>query len=347
MNRIEYNGKVIETKHYAELSDEECAKIIEEMKIKPDIKEVEIAIKKFHSGDNSINKITRYLFLDLIRHCKVHHCKWTINDMFECNDLIRHFYAKTLSNKNVFNSDSIATNMETALRIYGKRVCQKVTNFQPKIVQMILDKYNINNHYYDFSCGWGVRLMTSMRNGVHYYGTDPNNELTPRLNKLKDMYGEVISNNSTVDIRCQSSEEFVSEWENKIGLVFTSPPYYALEDYKFGNQSIKDNLTYEEWLSNYMDKTIKNTKRYLIEDGVLAINIKNYTDEGERRTGKPFELYDDTKQICLDNGFILVDEISLDISKRKQEFNQDEKIMILKKNDRPIIAHNSIDDLFE
>ena len=68
--------------------------------------------------------------------------------------------------------------------------------------------------------------------------------------------------------------------KNKIGLIFTSPPYYALEDYKFGEQSIKSNSTYVDWLNNYMDKTIKNAKSYLIEDGVLAnVQSVDYSEE--------------------------------------------------------------------
>ena len=27
----------------------------------------------------------------------------------------------------------------------------------------ILENYNINNKYYDFSCGWGVRLLSSLK----------------------------------------------------------------------------------------------------------------------------------------------------------------------------------------
>ena len=57
----------------------------------------------------------------------------------------------------------------------------KPSNFPIKTVDYIINKYNINDKYYDFSCGWGVRLLSSFRNNISYYGTDPNNILVQRL----------------------------------------------------------------------------------------------------------------------------------------------------------------------
>lgn len=50
-----------------------------------------------------------------------------------------------------------------------------------KSIDELLENYNVNNKYYDFSCGWGVRLLSSLKHNVEYYGTDPNTVLCERL----------------------------------------------------------------------------------------------------------------------------------------------------------------------
>jgi hypothetical protein len=335
--RIEHKGKALETKHFIDLSDEQFNEIKELLTNPPTKKELADNLKKFHKGSNTITEIKNYFFRDLMYKVSLWHSKWPVEDIFLNKEIMGYFYAKSEENKAFYGDIPLKARMEKSIR-NGKGVCSIVSNFPPKTVQYILDNYNVNNHYYDFSCGWGVRLGVAMRNKVNYYGTDPNTKLYDKLLDFHKTYNEVIGISSDVDIKCQGSEVFVPEWENKIGLAFTSPPYFALEDYKFGEQSVKENTTYQQWLDTYMNGTIKNIKRYLIDDGVLAINIKGYNE---------YELYEDTKQVCLDNGFILVDEVTLEIVNRTNIEDNSEKIMILKKNDSPIITHNSIDDLFE
>jgi hypothetical protein len=337
MKKIKYKGKVLETKHYVELTDEQFEEIKDLLTSPPTLLQLHKSIKNFQKGNNSLNEIKGYFFRDLMYKVSLWHSKWPVEDIFINKEIMGYFYAKSEENKAFYGDIPLKARMEKSIR-NGKGVCSIVSNFPPKTVQLMLEKYNVNNHYYDFSCGWGVRLGVAMRNRVNYYGTDPNEKLYPRLLDFHKTYNEVIGINSGVDIRCQGSEKFVPEWEGKIGLAFTSPPYFALEDYKFGDQSVKDNTSYEDWLEKYMRPTIQNVKRYLIEDGVLAINIKGYNQ---------YNLYDDTKQVCLDEGFVLVEEVNMEITNRTNIDDNSENIMILKKNSDPIVTHNSIDDLFE
>ena len=41
----------------------------------------------------------------------------------------------------------------------GKGVASPPTQFSLKTVDEVLAKYNVNGNWYDYSCGWGVRLM--------------------------------------------------------------------------------------------------------------------------------------------------------------------------------------------
>jgi len=103
------------------------------------------------------------------------------------------------------------------LAIGSGRTCLKVSNYPLSSVRHILDNYNVNNNYYDYSCGWGVRMLGSLAEGVNYFGTDPNFVLTERLTTMGSLYNKYITP-SQFDIRTQGSEIFIPEWENKMGL---------------------------------------------------------------------------------------------------------------------------------
>ncbi len=118
---------------------------------------------------------------------------------------------------------------------------------------------------------------------------------------MGDDYKTTVGCETNFHIYGQGSEEFIPQLENQIGFGFSSPPYFNLEDYKIGNQSYKPGVSYEEWKKNYLEPTIKNTYKYLIDDGFFAININNFNNYND------YDLVGDTYEIALSSGFKLVD----------------------------------------
>ena len=272
-----------------------------------------------------VDKITRYYFRDIMSKVVLKNAKWSVEDVFESKELLGIFKAKTQMNTRVFDSNNLITNIDTAIRLGGHNIASLPPNFPIKIARNIVKKYNINNNWYDFSCGWGVRLLCAMSEGVNYFGTDPNYLLTERLSQLTQDYKDNIGLTTIVDIRTQGSEIFIPEWKNTIGLAFSSPPYFDLEDYVIGKQSYNPNISYSQWIDNYLTPTLKNIYEYLIEDGILAFNIKN---------GKTYKLADDMKQIANMCGFELVDIELLTNNQRVTSsgpINNAENIFIFKK----------------
>ena len=308
MHKIEYNGQILETKHFVEISDDEYENLKRDYYKKPNFEEVKKQFITIKNGGTKNDKITNYYFKDLMSKVKIYSCKWSVEDVFNCKDLVAFFKSKTLENKDVFPDEhSTIKKIETAIRLGGKGYAKKPTNFPFKTIDQILEKYNVNNNYYDFSCGWGVRLTSALKNKVNYYGTDPNYLLTERLQQLQKDYKNIVNENTIVDIRTQGSETYVPEWENKIGLAFSSPPYFYLEDYKVGNQSYKEGVTYENWKNNYLKETFKNIYKYLIETGYFLLNINNFKD---------YKLVEDSIEIAKSIGFNLIDELELKNIKR-------------------------------
>ena len=158
-----------------------------------------------------------------------------------------------------------------------------------------------SNNYYDFSCGWGIRLMGGLVNQVNYFGTDPNHALTEKLNEMATLYKKTVPTKSTFSIKTHGSEIFEEDWENTMGLAFSSPPYFDLEDYKVGEQSIKDR-SYDRWLEEYWRGTVKNIKRYLIAEGIMMLNIKSF---------QKYDLLGDMKKICIEEGLTYHHSIEL------------------------------------
>ena len=328
MKVIEYKGQVLETKHYMELSDAKYFELKSEYYAKPDFDEVKEQFRVIANGGTKNDKITNYYCKDLMAKVKLYHSKWSIEDVWECKDLVARFFAQTFTNDKVYpRNHSDIKNIETAMRLGGKGVASKPTNFPIKTVDYILDKYNVNGNWYDFSCGWGARLTGALKHNVNYYGTDPNFVLTDRLNKLAADYKETVGGDSIVDIRVTGSEIYNADWENKMGLAFSSPPYFYLEDYKIGKQSYIEGITYDDWKTNYLKPTIRNIYYYLIDEGYFLLNINNFDK---------FNLVEDSIVIAEEIGFKLVKTESLKNIKRCKSttgFNDNsEKILVFVKN---------------
>ena len=321
---IEYDGKSIDTKNYVELSQEEFEELRKQYYQKPSKQEVINQMKKIAKGGVMMDKITRYYFRELMSLVQISTAKCTVNDVLNSPKLLGIFKAKTLNNEKVFPPDKpLIKNIETAIRLGGKAYAKIPTQYPLKSVYEILLHYNINNNWYDFSCGWGARLLGALVKNVNYYGTDPNNLL---IDKLQEMVNDYPYKKPNVHLYCQGSEIDIPELHNKIGLAFSSPPYYNLEDYKIGNQSYKQGVTYQQWLSDYFIPSIDNIYNYLIDNGYLALNIKDING---------YSLVQDTYKI-INKKFTLVDIIDLKNISRINSLgelnNNDELIYIYKKN---------------
>ena len=200
---IKYNGEQIQTKLFYDLTDEQFETLRNEYYKKPKFQDVQNQFFQLKEFGTANDLLRAYYVKDLMAKVKLFHCKWTVEDVFNSKELLGHYYAKTLANPILYASDNIIKNIEKAFSLGGGGTARKPTNFPIYIVDDILDQYNINGNYYDFSCGWGDRLTGALRNNVNYFGTDPNYLLTERLNQLANDYRNTLKKDTRVDIRTQ------------------------------------------------------------------------------------------------------------------------------------------------
>ena len=297
MSKIAYKGITQNSSIEKKLSDEEFKQIAIDYYRKPDFSVVKKQLKSIANGGTRMNMIYEYYLKEVMSKAIGAGASWSIYDGLQSKEVMEYFAGKCERSPKFYPPEnSLAENFAIAFRLCGIRYCVKLPNYPMSSVDSILKKYNINNNYYDFSCGWASRMLSAMHNGINYFGVDPNYELVDCLKKIHSDYNRTNNTNSFIDIRCQGSEEFIPEFENKIGLAFSSPPYYCLEDYVIGNQSYKQGVSYEQWLQNYMHPTISNIHKYLIDDGYFIINVKNFDK---------YKLEEDVLRIAKENNFYL------------------------------------------
>ena len=302
MKTIQVNGIEIKTSFdFPIIDDERYNFIVESFFKKPSLDKVKYEMYNISNGSSNIKAITDYYYRDLMSECTTYRSKFSIYDVMHDRTLVslidyvtqrrcKYFYA----NNSCDSADGVKEAFRQFFATGGNSLARSVGQFPLDTVQYILDKYNVNNNYYDFSCGWGSRLAGALSKGVNYYGTDPNYKLTEKLQEyIKDYKSIVHQNTSKVNIYTQGSEFFIDELRGKMGLCFSSTPYYKVEDYKYGNQSCRKE-SYKEWKDEYLRPTIENCYSYLVDDGFFIINIKNYRN---------YKLEEDSCKIATDVGF--------------------------------------------
>lgn len=116
----------------------------------------------------------------------------------------------------------------------------------------------------DFSSGWGGRCMAAMAMGIPYIGFDANK-------KLKSSYDSMIKTlepDAKVQMTFQPSETIDFSHYN-YDLVFTSPPYFMIEEYE-GMPKYEQK---QGFLDMFFVPVVKNVWTHLMKGGHLALNM--------------------------------------------------------------------------
>ncbi len=287
---ITFNNKTVDTKYASEVLDKENIEVIRNNYFNN--KNKEKALKQLESvltkNTYKINDIYEYYFEKVASKTTLYHSKFSIHETLQCDELIQVFLNKIKASPKVFNSSDLVKNFKTAVRLGGKGITSKPSNFPLKECCNLLANYikvnaTENKVYIDTSAGWGVRMLASAMLNINYIGFDVNSELILKLNELgKDI--QAIKPNWKFKILEQGSQYLHEKCINTADIILTSPPYFNLEDY--GNNDFEEVDTihgdYEKWLNGYVDPLMQNIKLYLKEGKKALINIKdfkNYTLE--------------------------------------------------------------------
>ena len=101
-----------------------------------------------------------------------------------------------------------------------------INQFRPVVARWIYQRFSPRVGILDISAGWGGRALAAMSLGIPYIGVDANEKLKPAYEHLKE-----LEPGAKVRMIFRPSEE-VSFANMSYDLVFTSPPYFMLEEYE-------------------------------------------------------------------------------------------------------------------
>jgi hypothetical protein len=181
---------------------------------------------------------------------------------------------------------------DSSLRTGIKLLTKTVTNFKPVIAKFLYQKYAPNGRIFDYSCGFGSRMLAAMSLDMEYYGCEPNLKTFANLFKLGDFLKEYTK--GSYFIKSTGSEETIFK-QDYFDFAFSSPPFFDYEIYSQDpGQSIKKYPIYEEWLIKFWKKTIENCKASLIPGGYfgvcISINQHEHMIESTRKFCAEFDL---------------------------------------------------------
>jgi len=198
---------------------------------------------------------------------------------------------------------------------------QMVSNFRPvtasALYKLFCDK---NDTVWDMSCGWGGRLLASIKAEINYIGTDPNTQTQKGLKEMVTTFGNKACG---YDLLTMGSEEYRPD-KNSLDFAFTSPPYFDTEKYS-ATETTQSYLKYSNintWKENFLRKTLENVHYGLKPNKFCAFNVADV---------KSYETFEkDTKTNAKKVGFKLVDTFDLRLSSQANDYKA-EPIFIFKK----------------
>ncbi len=150
-----------------------------------------------------------------------------------------------------------------------------ISNLNASRIVIWLKKYgNIKKGgiFFDFSAGWGNRMLAAKALGMRYRAIDANKKLVDELNNMAIDLGidaKVIYGSSD-DINCYKK----LLGDEKIDLAFTSPPYFDKEIYSEDEeQSIIKYPNEQDWYEKFIVKSIENVILYSTNECSILMNV--------------------------------------------------------------------------
>lgn len=141
-----------------------------------------------------------------------------------------------------------------------------------QLVKTILGEDTLNKKWLDISAGWGDRLLTAISLGMRYTGFDPNVALKPGHSEIIDTFGDRTRHHVIYE-PFEKGKLPVQEYD----LVFTSPPYFDVEEYapEQEGQSIVEYPSLDLWFVKFLFTSLKKAWNSLKEDGYLILHLSD------------------------------------------------------------------------
>lgn len=195
----------------------------------------------------------------------------TMKQIFNDDDKLRKLIQNRLGLDWKDETNDETFNISFRMLIQGmrsSRVVPSISIFKPSIAKYLYMKYsNEGDTVFDYSAGWGGRMLGAASCNRKYIGVDPwtTDELTVMKDELE------LKNITLID----DGSENVKLEENSVDFSFSSPPYYSQEVY-----SLDERQAYakgeDHFYNVYWKQTLENVQYMLKPGKYFGLNVKNY-----------------------------------------------------------------------
>jgi hypothetical protein len=194
-------------------------------------------------------------------------------DALKDKDILAYVNSKVESVKGVYRGD--LTEDEYLRKQYDifQLYYGTINQFRPTEAKRLYCTLAPKKGVLDFSAGWGGRCLGAMAYGVPYIGIDANVNMKPTYERMI----KTLEPATKVTMAFQPSET-VDFSTFTYDLVFTSPPYFTLEEY----ENMPEYGSKEGFLDKFFRPVVVNAWKHLDRSGHMALNM-------------PKEMYDAVK----------------------------------------------------
>jgi len=253
------------------------------------------------NGSSIYNKVSNYFHQDLRLNCGSYGFKapkdvWengTAKDIWKCLGPIWRGINKVFPVK-VKELDGTETEKLLGGSLTAKCIIEAfrlqtyiATQFKPVVAKAIYDITNAKT-VLDTSCGWGDRLAGFFASDAEeYYGCDPNPNTYQRYTEQASRYNKFLSKPKKVTIWRCGAEDLPYHKLPEIDCAFTSPPYFATEEYNRGGEHEEDQSwhkfnEYDNWRDSFYLPVAEKTMNSLSNGGWMFVNIMDPKVRGKR-----------------------------------------------------------------
>ena len=162
--------------------------------------------------------------------------------------------------------------------------------------------------------GWGGRMLGTLvaAEDTFYVGCEPDPTTAEALDNIIIDPAVPERIGDRVDLLNETIEDSLLEIQAmpKFDMVLTSPPYFNLEIYTAGDQSVTKYPTWDDWVTKWLKPIILGCLTALNTTGTSCWSVKNF------KTNKSYPLSDTVKKIHEDAGWRLVKTVAMTGSAR-------------------------------
>ena len=140
---------------------------------------------------------------------------------------------------------------------------ERYSKYQSSVAKWVVESFCESNSVYDYSAGWGDRMIGTVSTGRSYVGVDTNKELCVELNNLSSW---LLKNVTSSKIMIENKD--AASLDREISFAYSCPPYGNQE--KYVGSDYRDD---KNWLEKFMIPVIQSCSKNLKQGGKFVCHL--------------------------------------------------------------------------